>query len=164
MRTTKDVKHISNRSRREKARRIIVCALLACAIFSTCACNGVRRRLTIVSDPPGAIVYLNNKEIGKTPISQNFVHSGTYNIKCFKEGYETADVYYKVGCPWYLYPGFDFFSENFTPGELRDEQHCRVVLQQKRELPESELYDAATKLRNEAHESSSVNYYEGSTN
>ena len=139
----------------------VATCLVAATLASNVACNGVRRRLTITSDPPGAVVYLNNKEVGKTPISQNFVHSGTYNVKCYKEGYEMGETYYKAGCPWYLYPGFDFFSENFTPGELRDEQRCHVVLQQKRELPESELYEKAEQLRDEAHKNSSVNYYSG---
>ena len=138
---------------RAVAQRALAFALLLALCANALACNSVRRRLTITSDPPGAVVYLNNKEIGKTPIAQNFVHSGTYNIKCFKEGYEMEETYYKAGCPWYLYPGVDFFSENFTPGELRDEQRCHVTLRQKREIPESELYERASQLRDEAHES-----------
>ena len=143
--------------------RFLVAALLcalAVSIFS--GCNGVRRRLTITSEPPGATVYLNNKEIGKTPISQNFLYSGIYNIKCYKDGYEMKETYYKAGCPWYLYPGIDFFSENFTPGELRDEQSCHIELEQKREIPENELFERASKLREEAHQSAgTVNAYSG---
>ena len=142
-------------------RRVVAAtALCSCLVAAFSGCNGVRRRLTITSEPSGAIVYLNNKEIGKTPISQNFLYSGTYNIKCCKEGYEMKDTYYKAGCPWYLYPGIDFFSENFTPGELRDEQRCHIVLEQKREIPENELYEKASKLRDEAHPNS-VDRYAG---
>lgn len=133
-------------------RRLATCVVLAGVIISIfIGCNGVRRRLTITSAPSGAIVYLNNKEIGKTPISSNFVYSGVYNIKCYKEGYEMKETYYKAGRPWYLYPGIDFFSENFTPGELRDEQTCHITLEQKREIPRNELYENACKLRDEAH-------------
>lgn len=142
-------------------RRVVVATLALAVVASNLACNSVRRRLTITSDPPGAVVYLNNKEIGKTPISQNFTHSGVYNVKCFKEGYEMGETYYKAGCPWYLYPGVDFFSENFVPGEIRDEQHCHVTLVQKREIPESELYEQASKLRSEAHNNSNITAYEG---
>ena len=142
-------------------RRVVAAtALCSCLVAAFSGCNGVRRRLTITSEPSGAIVYLNNKEIGKTPISQNFLYSGTYNIKCCKEGYEMKETYYKAGCPWYLYPGIDFFSENFTPGELRDEQRCHIVLEQKREIPENELYEKASKLRDEAHHNS-VDRYAG---
>ena len=143
------------------ARAVVFTTLCSWLLATTSGCNGVRRRLTITSEPSGAIVYLNNKEIGKTPISQNFLYSGIYNIKCCKEGYEMKETYYKAGCPWYLYPGIDFFSENFTPGELRDEQSCHIVLDQKREIPENELYEKASKLREEAH-SNSVDNYAGS--
>ncbi|MBR0226221.1 MAG: PEGA domain-containing protein [Thermoguttaceae bacterium] len=145
------------------ARRFLVATLLGALVVQTCSgCNGVRRRLTITSEPPGATVYLNNKEIGKTPISQNFLYSGIYNIKCYKDGYEMKETYYKAGCPWYLYPGVDFFSENFTPGELRDEQSCHIELEQKREIPENELAERASKLREEAHQrAGSLNVYSG---
>ncbi|MGN1200065.1 MAG: PEGA domain-containing protein, partial [Thermoguttaceae bacterium] len=137
---------------RAASRRLAACVVLAGVIISNfTGCNGVRRRLTITSEPSGAIVYLNNKEIGKTPISRNFVYSGVYDIKCYKEGYEMKETYYKAGRPWYLYPGIDFFAENFTPGELRDEQTCHITLEQKREIPRNELYENACKLRDEAH-------------
>ena len=137
---------------RAASRRLAACVVLASVIISNfTGCNGVRRRLTITSEPSGAIVYLNNKEIGKTPISRNFVYSGVYDIKCYKEGYEMKETYYKAGRPWYLYPGIDFFAENFTPGELRDEQTCHITLAQKREIPRNELYENACKLRDEAH-------------
>jgi hypothetical protein len=108
------------------------------------------------------VVYLNNKEIGKTPIATNFLYSGTYHIRCYKEGYETTEKKYTTGTPWYLWPGFDFFSENFVPGEIRDEQTCHVELPLKREVPENELLEAATRLREEAHNNSSLTYYTGS--
>jgi len=126
---------------------ILVITVITC--FS--GCNAVKRRLTITSEPSGALVYLNDKEIGRTPISQNFVHSGTYKIRCFKEGFVMEETYYKAGTPWYLYPGIDFFSENFVPGEIRDEQHCHVVLTPKREITPEEIKDSAVKLREEAH-------------
>ncbi len=136
--------------------------MIAALIATSLGCNGVRRRLTITSEPSGAIVFLNNKEIGKTPISQNFVYSGTYKIRCYKEGYETSETSYRAGTPWYLYPGFDFFSENFVPGEIRDEQSCHIELKQKREIPKNELFEAATQLREEAHNNSSLQNYVGS--
>ena len=138
-------------------------AVLATTVALTSGCNGVRRRLTVTSEPSGAVVYLNNKEIGKTPISTNFLYSGTYNIRCYKEGYETTEIAHKTGTPWYLWPGFDFFSENFVPGEIRDEQTCHVELPLKREIPENELLEEATRLREEAHNNSSLKYYVGAS-
>ena len=61
------------------------------------------------------------------------------------------EKYHKVGTPWYLYPGIDFFSENFAPGELRDEQNCHITLTPKREITSEEIKDSANRLREEAH-------------
>ena len=125
--------------------------LLLTAIVFQSGCNSVRRRVTITSEPSGANVYINDQEIGKTPVSQNIVYSGTYKIRCVKESYETKTVMHKVGTPWYLYPGLDFFSENFVPGQISDLQTCHIVLEPKRVIPVNELLDDAAKMRNEAH-------------
>jgi len=131
--------------------------LLLILLLPEClGCNSVRRRLIITSEPEGALVYLNDQEIGKTPIAQNFVHSGTYKIRCSKDEYETTTVMHKVGTPWYLYPGIDFFSENFVAGELRDTQSCHIVLTPKRVIPDNELLENANAMRNEAHNNASL--------
>ncbi|MBP5623132.1 MAG: PEGA domain-containing protein [Thermoguttaceae bacterium] len=141
------------RVRERQPLKLITISLVVVATVVSClsGCNAVKRRLTITSEPSGALVYLNDKEIGRTPISQNFVHSGTYKIRCCKEGFVMEETYYKAGTPWYLYPGFDFISENFVPGEIRDEQHCHVTLTPKREITPEEIKDSAVKLRDEAH-------------
>lgn len=61
------------------------------------------------------------------------------------------EKYYKAGTPWYLYPGFDFFTENFVPGEIRDEQHCHIELTPKRTISGDEIKESANRLREEAH-------------
>ncbi len=138
--------------RRQRLSRVVVSTVVASMFISSfLGCNAVKRRLTITSEPSGALVYLNDKEIGRTPISQNFVYSGTYKIRCCKEGFEMEEKYYKAGTPWYLYPGFDFFSENFVPGEIRDEQQCHVVLTPKRTISGDEIKESANRLREEAH-------------
>ena len=138
------------------ARAVVAAASAALAFSCLTGCNAVKRRLTITSEPSGALVYLNDKEIGRTPISQNFTYSGSYKIRCLKEGYEMEETYYKAGTPWYLYPGIDFISENFVPGEIRDEQRCHVNLTPKRQVPELEIMEAANKLREEAHSDASI--------
>jgi len=155
---------ISSLQRSKGEVAIITTLLISVAALSLCGCNGVRRRLTIRTDPPGAVVYLNDKELGRTPISQNIIYSGAYKIRCYKEGYEAEERLYKVGTPWYLYPGIDFFSENFTPGELRDEQTCVIEMTPKRTVPEDELYENATKLREEAHNNTQIKYGSNASN
>lgn len=147
--------------RKKKTRRLKALAVLLLAVLFFSGCNGVRRRLTITSNPEGATVYLNDREIGQTPISQNIVYSGTYKIRLAKEGMETKTVMHDVRTPWYLWPGVDFVSENLVPGEIRDNQSCHVDLSGKRVIPDNELYDNAVAMRNEAHNQANLRHYQG---
>lgn len=87
-------------------------------IFCTSGC--VTRRLTIRSNPPGALVYVDDYKIGATPVSHNFIYYGTRKIRLVKDGYETLTVMQSIPMPWYEIPPLDFVSENFVPGEIRD--------------------------------------------
>jgi hypothetical protein len=99
-------------------------AILACACPSGC----VQRRLTIRSNPPGALVYVDNYEIGTTPVATDFVYYGTRQIRLVKDGYETVTVLQPVPTPWYQYFPIDFFAENVVPTEIRDERCLDFVL------------------------------------
>ena len=122
-------------------------------------CNGVRRRLTIRTDPPGATVWVNDQEIGRTPISHNVTYSGTYKIRLAMEGKKTKTVMYAVKTPWYLWPGVDFISENLVPGELRDQQICEERMEPDLVAAPEELFENAAQMRQEAHAQSDLNRY-----
>lgn len=91
----------------------------------------LRRRMTINSNPPGATVYVDGHQIGKTPVSTDFTYYGTRNIRLEMDNYQTLAVKQKVTPPWYEYPVFDFFSETFTPGEVKDNHVWTYDLQQR---------------------------------
>lgn len=137
-----------------------IMVLITFILFFECGCNSVRRRLTITSEPEGATVYLNDREIGKTPISQNIIYSGTYKVRCSKDSYATQTVMHDVRSPWYLWPGVDFISENFVPGEICDQQSCHIVLQPERMIPAEELLENANQLRNEAQNNGTLQSYQ----
>lgn len=137
-------------------------ALLFGAVFlllTETGCNGVRRRLTIRTDPPGATVWVNDQEIGRTPISHNVTYSGTYKIRLAMEGKKTKTVMYAVKTPWYLWPGVDFISENLVPGELRDQQICEERMEPDLVAAPEELFENAAQMRQEAHAQSDLNRY-----
>lgn len=48
----------------------------------------VERTISITSDPSGALVFLNDEEIGRTPCEASFLHYGTYDVRIVKDGYE----------------------------------------------------------------------------
>jgi hypothetical protein len=71
----------------------------------------VRRSLTVTSDPPGALVYLNGQEFGRTPVTRDFTWYGNYDVAVRKEGYETLKTNGKVIAPWWQWVPIDLVAE-----------------------------------------------------
>lgn len=89
---------------------------LCIAILIACAGSGcVQRRMTIRSDPPGALVEVNGERLGLTPVSTDFTYYGTREITLSAPGYETLTVAQPVPPPWYQVPPFEFFADNLLP-------------------------------------------------
>src|SRR5258706_9997592 len=63
-----------------------IALLPALALVAGC----VERTMTIKSDPPGALVYLNDREIGRTPVTRDFTWYGDYQVEIRKDGYESV--------------------------------------------------------------------------
>lgn len=61
--------------------------ILIFAALSLTACAD--RRLHITSDPPGALVTLNDVQVGRTPLEVNFTSFGTYDVRLQRDGYAT---------------------------------------------------------------------------
>jgi hypothetical protein len=87
--------------------RVFIALLLPLLVASGC----VRRSLTVKSDPPGALVYLNGVEVGRTPMTRDFTWYGTYDVVLRKEGYETLKTEGKVIAPWWQWVPIDLFAE-----------------------------------------------------
>jgi len=128
------------------------------AVVALCACQPgcVRRRMTIRSNPPGAVVYVDGYEIGTTPVSHNFTYYGTRKIRLVKNGYETLTVLQPIPAPWYQIPPLDFITENLVPGELRDRRALNYPLVPQKMVPTEELLGRAEGLRSRAQSSGIV--------
>lgn len=110
----------------------------------------VSRRMTIRSDPPGALVQVNGENIGHTPVSKDFTHYGGYDITLIKDGYSTVRTQQEVIPPWYQRFPFDFFSDNFLPYRVTNRHEFRYSLQPKMIVPNEELENRANGLRSQA--------------
>src|SRR5688500_8387276 len=86
-------------------RTLFFIMLLTLPLFAAPGC--VQRTLQVESDPPGALVYLNGEEAGRTPMRKNFVWYGTYDVQLRKEGYHTLSRETKVWAPWWQWPPID---------------------------------------------------------
>jgi hypothetical protein len=119
-----------------------------CLLSSGC----VRRRMTIVSNPPGALVYLDNQEIGVTPVSTPFTYYGTRELRLERDGYDTVKQLNRVDAPWYQYPPIEFFVDTIWPWEIRDERIIEVEMQPQQIVPTQELLDRANTLRSSSQQ------------
>jgi len=126
---------------------VLVLSLILATLFGGC----VRRRMTVQSNPPGATVYLDGKEIGQTPFSTNFDFYGKREFRVVKEGYETRTLLLPVRAPWYQWFPLDFVSEVLLPGKLTDRKYYEIDMHPIVIVPTSELFGRAEELRRLAH-------------
>lgn len=121
--------------------------LLLVAMCWLAASGCVRRRMTIRTDQPGATVFVDQREIGVTPVSTRFTYYGTRNFVISKDGYETVAVSRALNPPWYQYPVIDFMVENLWPFELRDERILDFQLVPKQTVGTERLIQRGEDLR-----------------
>ena len=100
----------------------LVEAVLCVGLILSFSVGCVQRRMTIRSNPPGALVYVDDYQVGTTPVSTDFVYYGTRKIRLIKDGYDTLTVQQPFPVPWYEIFPLDFVTENLWPWEIRDER------------------------------------------
>jgi hypothetical protein len=114
----------------------------------------VERKLTVDSEPEGSLAFLNNQEVGRTPVTRQFTWYGDYDVVLRREGYNTLKTNKNVIAPWWQWPPIDLVAE-VLPIWFKDEQHISFVLQP---TPESEGYagdllERANEMRGQLHSS-----------
>ena len=95
--------------------------------FALLAHGCVEQVMTVESDPPGALVYLNDQEVGRTPLKRDFTWYGEYDVQLRLEGYETLKTSKKVIAPAWNWVPFDLIA-NLLPFTMRDEQQMSFTL------------------------------------
>lgn len=119
-------------SRHRRAVRVLLFCLLPSA-FGLLTSGCVHRQLTVRSEPPGALLMLNDKKMGTTPFSYDFMWYGTYRVILTKDGYETLYDKPTLRAPWYLRIPLDLMME-LWPGTIKDVREWSYQLV-KREEP-----------------------------
>jgi len=122
---------------------LAIAGLAAALILSGC----VERNLTINTKPEGAMVILNDEEIGNSPVTISFEWYGDYNVAIRKEGYETLKTHRKLKAPWYDGFPFDFFASTLNPDRIVDEYEWTFELEPKKEISRKELIHQAEELK-----------------
>jgi hypothetical protein len=124
--------------------------LLVITVLCTTGC--VRRRLTVRTNPPGALVSVDNQIIGTSPAATAFTYYGTREIRIERDGYRTETIPRKLQPPWYQLPVVDFVAETLWPLEIRDERVIDVELVPKQVDPLENVVGRANDLRNQARQ------------
>ncbi len=101
------------------SRRLALLLLFAGVGMTLAGC--VERTIKITSNPPGARVFLNDEEIGTTPVKTTFLWYGDYDVILRKDGYKTLKTHHRVTPPWYEVPPLDFVSECLVAATIHDD-------------------------------------------
>ena len=123
--------------------QIAVAAIVLCVLAGGC----VERRVLVRTNPPGAALYVDDHEVGLTPVPFSPIYYGTRTIRLVKDGYETLTVKQYLPPPWYEVPPLDFVSENVVPGKLNDSRTLDFQLRPQTVVPKKELLARAENLR-----------------
>ena len=115
----------------------------------------VERQLTINTQPQGALVALNDEEIGTSPVTVSFNWYGDYNVRISKEGFETLKTHRELKGPWYDKFPFDFFAQILSPKRIVDSYEWTFELSPKQYPSREKLIKDAEELKKQlgdAHE------------
>ncbi len=139
-------------------RRHLASPVLAAALLVLALAGCVERTVRITTRPSGALVTINDEEIGVSPTKSNFTWYGDYDIIIRKPGYKTLKTHYQLNAPWYQVPPIDLISETMVPTVIHDDRELptfvlepaeppttQQVLERAQELRERTLYEGETK-------------------
>ena len=121
---------------------LLIVGLSVSLLLSGC----VERKLTINTKPQGALVILNDEEIGTSPVTVSFEWYGDYWVRISKEGYESLNTHRPLKGPWYDILPFDFFAQIINPNRIVDSYEWTFPLKPKKQISREELIQAAEKL------------------
>ncbi len=106
----------------------------------------VEREMTITSAPEGALVFVSDKEIGRTPVTIPFTWYGDYDIILRHEGYETLKTHANINAPWHQIPPIDLFTE-IAPWTIHDRRYVHFEMVEYKAPSEAELVERADEMK-----------------
>jgi hypothetical protein len=127
-------------------------AVMSIIFFATlCFCCGcVERKITIITEPSGALVALNDEEIGTSPVTVGFEWYGDYNVRITKEGFQTLNTHQNLKRPLRDRAPLDLFDDMFNT--RIDEYTWTFKLQPYQQIQKDQLIDDAVKMQKQTAE------------
>ncbi len=90
------------------ARAVVVFALAGAALLSG---GCLERTIKVTTEPEGAVVWINDVEVGRTPLETDFTYYGDFSVRIRKEGYEPVVDVKHVSAPVQELPVVDLAAE-----------------------------------------------------
>ncbi len=104
-------------------RRSAIKSIAAVALLCGAGCT--QRTIEVTSEPPGALVWINDAEVGRTPLQADFRFFGTYDVRVRLDGYEPIYAGMKAQTPLHEQPGIDLLA---APSNLKTLVQWHFVL------------------------------------
>lgn len=104
--------------------------------------------MKITSEPQGALVYVSDVEVGRTPVELPFTWYGDYDIILRLDGYETLKTHSLLTPPVYEIPPLDLLSA-MAPWTYNDRRYLHFQLEAVTPTNDDELIGKALQLREE---------------
>ena len=80
----------------------------------------VKRTISISSIPDGALVWVNDREMGRTPLSFDFTYYGEYDVRLKLDGFEPIMSSRWATSPMWDLPIIDLATEVVNPSAHSD--------------------------------------------
>ncbi|MBI3011957.1 MAG: PEGA domain-containing protein [Candidatus Omnitrophica bacterium] len=124
----------------------------------------LHRSLTIRTEPPGALVYLNDRLIGESPVAFDFEWYGWHRVMIRKSGFERIEDRKLLRAPAHLWIPFDLAME-LAPFPVNDQRTWSYALTPLQSLPEPQppLTEAGTTAQSGGRRGNPVAEGEGTT-
>jgi hypothetical protein len=129
---------------RQRSARITLAGLTTLApLVAGC----VQRTITITSQPQGALVHLNDQEVGRTPVTVPFTFYGTYDVRLEKEGFAPLSTMHKAKAPLLEYPGLDLLHEAIPGARVNLQWSFALQPWNPEQVDEAALVDHGRQMR-----------------
>ena len=102
----------------------------------------VEREMTITSEPAGALVFVSDTEVGRTPVTIPFTWYGDYDIILRRDEYKTLKTHAHINVPIHQIPPIDFFT-SIAPWTIRDYRYLHFKMNKLSPSTDVELIERA---------------------
>ncbi|MHB0946823.1 MAG: PEGA domain-containing protein [Sedimentisphaerales bacterium] len=124
----------------------VIFIVVSVAFFFCAGC--IERKITISTEPSGAMVLLNDEEVGTSPVTVGFEWYGDYSVQISKDGYQTLKTHQNLKRPVADRFPVDLFADMFSSKIY--EYSWSFKLEPLQPIDKDKLIESAVELQKQA--------------